>query len=366
MPGISRAEMGIIIPSPPQIAASSYILEDFDSGQVIAQKKSDQKVPPASLTKIMTTYVAFNEIENGHIDLDDLVTVSEKAWRTPGSRMFIEVNKQVKIEELLKGVIIQSGNDASVSLAEHIAGDELAFADLMNHYAQQLGMEDSHFVNSTGLPDPEHYTTAKDLILLTREVIKKYPDFYELYAEKEYTFNGIKQPNRNRLLWRDPSVDGLKTGHTEEAGYCLVASAKREQMRLISIVMGANSDEARASESQSLLNYGFRFYKTYRLYEGKQSLTKTQIWKGETEELDLGLEEDLYVTIPRRHYKDLKANINIDKEIHAPVAAGQVFGSVNVKLADEELMEKPLVAMSAVARGGFMKRMFDRVLLLFN
>ncbi|MGZ8164969.1 MAG: D-alanyl-D-alanine carboxypeptidase family protein [Methylobacter sp.] len=356
----------ILTPPAPLVAASSYILQDYNTGKVLAENNADAKVAPASLTKIMTVYVVFRELGNGHLHLEDNVTISKKAWQTSGSRMFIEVNNQIKVEDLLKGVIIQSGNDASVALAEHVAGNELTFADMMNQHAERLGMTNTHFVNADGLPLPDHYTTARDLAILTRALIKEFPDYYRWFSQKEFTFNKITQQNRNKLLWRDETVDGVKTGFTDEAGYCLVASALRDNMRLISVVMGTKSVNVRANENQNLLNYGFRFFETHRLYQGKTSLTEARIWKGDTNNLQLGLAEDLFVTIPRRHYNDLKAVINIDKNITAPVKEGQKLGSVNVALKDEVLANQDLIALKPVDKGSIFQRLYDEALLLVN
>jgi D-alanyl-D-alanine carboxypeptidase (penicillin-binding protein 5/6) len=363
----SHAEGEIKIPAPPRLAASSYFLQDFDSGRILAERNADEVLPPASLTKIMTVYIAFRELSNNRLNLDDMVTISEKAWRTPGSKMFIEVNKQVKVEDLLKGIIIQSGNDASVAIAEHIAGDEHTFAELMNQQAQRLGMHSTHFMNATGLPVPDqHYTTARDLALLTRAVIKEFPEYYRWDSVKEFTFNNITQKNRNILLWRDESVDGVKTGHTEEAGYCLIASAKREQMRLISVVLGTKSKSARANESQTLLNYGFRFYDTHKLYDADTELTTARVWKGASDTLSLGVAEDLYVTISRRHYKEMKAATSVDVKIMAPVKQGDQLGVVNVTLRDETVRSMPLVALNAVEKGSFLQRTYDSALMLIK
>ncbi len=349
----------VLIPPAPTVAASSFYLSDHQSGRILAERNSDKKLPPASLTKIMTVYVVCRELQNGHLTLDEKATVSKKAWQTPGSRMFIEVNKQVSIEALLKGVIIQSGNDASVALAEHVAGDESTFASLMNQHAQRLGMSNTHFRNSTGLPMDDHYTTARDLAILTRAMINEFPEYYQWYAQREMTFNGIKQQNRNRLLRRDDSVDGVKTGHTEAAGYCLVASALRNDMRLISVVMGTASENARANESQSLLNYGFRFFETHKLYSAKEGLLETRVWKGDKKQLSVGISEDLYVTVPRRHFKDLKAETRVDAKIVAPVSAGQQVGTLNVSLAGDVMISKPLIAKSAIGKGGVLQRLYD-------
>lgn len=356
----------ILIPASPQVAAKSFFLQDANSGKVLAENNADLKLAPASLTKIMAVYVVFSELRNGHLSLDEMVTISENAWKTPGSRMFVEVNKQVSIEDLLKGVIIQSGNDASVALAEHVAGDEATFAALMNQHAKRMGMQNTNFTNSMGLPDPDHYTSARDMATLTRALIKEFPEHYAWHAQKEFTYNNITQQNRNKLLWRDESVDGVKTGHTEDAGFCLVASAKRNDMRLISVVMGTKSANARANENQTLLNYGFRFFETHKLYNSHESLTKTRIWKGDKNNLELGLADDLYVTIPRRHYNDLKAEISVDKKISAPVSEGQPVGKVNVSLAGETVSEQPLIALSTVGKGNFFQRIYDEALLLLQ
>jgi len=351
------------VPAPPSVAASGHLLIDFDSGYVLAENNADQRLEPASLTKIMTAYVVMKEIQAGQVTLQDQVLVSKKAWRTPGSRMFIEVGKKIALEDLLKGMIIQSGNDASVALAEHIAGSEETFANLMNDHARRLGMVNTHFVNSTGLPDEQHYTTPRDIARVTRATIREFPDMYQWYATREFTFNNIKQHNRNKLLWRDDAVDGVKTGHTEAAGFCLVASAVKDGMRLISVVMGTSSEDARASESQSLLNYGFRFFETHRLYGAGEQLATTRVWKGSQEQLRLGLTRDLYITIPRGQYQNLNAGMRIEPKIIAPVTSGQPLGKVNIALAGETIVEDDLVALDAVAEGGLMQTAKDTVLL---
>lgn len=361
--GIASASAKILVPDPPQVAGSSFILEDFNSGQVLAQKEADLRVEPASLTKVLTVYVIFNELKKGRLKLDDLVTISDNAWRTEGSRMFVDVNKQVKVEDLLQGVIIQSGNDASVALAEHIAGDEATFASMMNQHAARLGMTNSHFTNSMGLPHPDHYSTARDLAKLAKAVIKEFPEYYRWDSQKEFTYNKITQPNRNLLLWRDPSVDGVKTGHTEAAGYCMIASAKRNDMRLISVVMGTASALKRASESQSLLTYGFRFYETHRLYTAQQVLNESKIWKGDSNTVGLGFPEDFYVTVPVRRFNDLKATITVDQIIMAPVAAGTPIGKVSFTLSGEPYYEVPLVTLKSVGVGSFLQRIYDEILM---
>ena len=356
----------ITTPPAPTIAASAYILQDFHTGKVLAENNADAKLAPASLTKIMTVYVVFRELSNGHLHLGDMATISEKAWKTSGSRMFIDLGNQVKIEDLLQGVIIQSGNDASVALAEHVAGDEATFADMMNQHAARLGMTNSHFKNSDGLPVEDHYTSARDLAILTTALIKEFPDYYRWFSQKEFTFNKITQHNRNQLLSRDESVDGVKTGFTDDAGYCLVASALREDMRLISVVMGAKSANARANENQTLLNYGFRFFESHRLYEGKKPLNEARIWKGASKTIPLGLGEDLYATIPRRQYPDLKAVINVDKKITAPVKEGAKLGSVKVTLKDELIIDKDLVALQTVEQGNIFQRLADSAMLMME
>ncbi len=356
----------ISVPPPPTIAAKAYILQDFHTGKVLAENNADARLAPASLTKIMTVYVVFKELGSGRLHLEDMATISEKAWKTSGSRMFIELGNQVKVEDLLKGVIIQSGNDASVALAEHVAGNEDTFADMMNQHATRLGMTNSHFKNADGLPMEDHYTSARDLAILTTALIKEFPDYYRWFSQKEFTYNNITQHNRNSLLSRDESVDGVKTGFTDDAGYCLVASALREDMRLISVVMGAKSANARASENQTLLNYGFRFFESHRLYEGKKPLNEARIWKGASKTIPLGLAEDIYATIPRRQYKDLKAVINVDKKITAPVAEGAKLGSVKVTLNDEVIVDKDLVALKAVDQGNIIQRLTDSVMQMME
>ncbi len=354
------------IPDPPALNATSYFLVDFDSGRVLAEKDPDKHVEPASITKLMTAYLVDKAIADGDITLDEMVTISEKAWRMKGSKMFVEVGKQVAVEELLKGLIIQSGNDASVALAEHIAGSESAFAGYMNHQAQLLGMDNTNFVNATGWPHENHYSSARDIATLTQAAIREFPESYRYYKEREYTFNKIRQFNRNRLLWRDETVDGVKTGHTESAGFCLVASAERDDMRLISVVLGADSDKARTQSSQSLLNYGFRFYETHKLYRADEALKTARIWYGEQEQVSLGVGKDIYITIPRGRYRDLDASMEIDQEISAPIARGQQLGQVNIKLDDELMLSEDIVAMQDVAEGSLFVRAMDSVKLMFR
>ncbi|MES9941250.1 MAG: D-alanyl-D-alanine carboxypeptidase family protein [Candidatus Thiodiazotropha sp. 6PLUC2] len=351
------------LPAPPEVSATGYLLVDFHSGKILAERNSDKRLEPASLTKIMTAYTIFRELQQGNINLEDTVLVSEKAWRTPGSRMFIEVGKRVKMLDLIKGMIIQSGNDACVALAEHIAGSESTFAELMNNHAQRLGMVDTHFMNSTGLPHKNHYTTAADISKVARATIHEFPEYYQWYKEKSFLFNNIEQHNRNKLLWRDSSVDGMKTGHTEGAGYCLVASAMKENMRLVSVIMGTKSEEARAQASQSLLNYGFRFYETHQLYAAGEALNRVRIWKGARDKLPLGLSEDLNVTIPRHQYKNLDANLEIEPKIMAPVQEGQSLGKVMVTLNGEPVTSATLIALKTIPEGNLWQQIKDSALL---
>ncbi len=354
------------IPDPPALNADSYFLMDFDSGRVLAEKDADKRVEPASITKLMTAYLVDKAIADGDVKLDDLVTISEKAWRMKGSKMFIEVGKQISVEDLMKGLIIQSGNDATIALAEHIAGSETAFAGYMNHQAEVLGMTNSRFENATGWPTEGHYSTAHDIAILTQAVIRDFPETYRIYKEKEYTFNSIRQFNRNRLLWRDNSVDGVKTGHTEAAGYCLVASAIRGDMRLISVVLGADSDKARTQNSQSLLNYGYRYFETHLLYSANETLQTARIWYGDQEQIALGVENDIHITIPRGRYRDLQASMEIDSEINAPVTRGREMGVVNVKLDDELIVSENIVAIHAVNDGGLLVKALDSIKLMFK
>jgi D-alanyl-D-alanine carboxypeptidase (penicillin-binding protein 5/6) len=354
------------VPAAPQLGAKSYILVDFNSDRILVEQNADMRVEPASITKLMTAYVVFSELDQGKITLEDTVPVSERAWRTGGSRMFIDPTMQVTVEDLIRGMVIQSGNDASVALAEFLAGSEEAFASLMNHYAEQLGMSNTHFMNATGLPDPDHYTTARDIAVLSAATIRDFPDYYSWYSEKEFTFNGIRQHNRNTLLWRDPAIDGLKTGHTEAAGYCLAASALRDGMRLVSTVMGSSSESNRATESQTLLNFGFRFFETVQLYQAGTELAKARVWKGVSEEVTLGLSEPLFVTIPRGRYDELDAQVQINPELSAPFEAGQVVGIINVQLGEELIASRDLVTLSAVEEAGFFGSAWDSMKLWVN
>ncbi|HIE40364.1 MAG TPA: D-alanyl-D-alanine carboxypeptidase [Thiomicrorhabdus sp.] len=355
-----------VIPSPPSIAAKSYLLIDFHSGHVLASKNAHERVEPASLTKIMTGYVVINELKNDNISMDDMVTISHKAWKMPGSKMFIEVGKQVSVRDLIKGMVIQSGNDASVALAEMVAGSEEVFAQLMNKYATTIGMTNTNFVNATGLPHKDHYTSAHDLALLTKALITEFPEEYKWYSEKKFTFNGITQYNRNKLLWQDPTVDGLKTGHTSSAGYCLVASALRDETRLMSILLGATGAEKRVQETQKLLNYGFRFFETHKLYSAGQRLNDAVVWEGTRDLIGIGTAQDLYVTIPRGQYKNLVIESSVQPELKAPIQKGQELGSIHISLSDNIIAERPLVALSEVEEGSFFKKLFDQIKLFIN
>lgn len=355
-----------LIPDAPTVDARGYILVDYHSGHILAERNADERLEPASLTKMMTAYVVFNELRAGQFQLSDTVRVSKKAWRMPGSRMFIEVGTSVSVEELLKGTIIQSGNDSSVALAEHVAGSEETFAALMNEHARNLGMHGTNFVNATGLPDANHYSTARDLARLASVLIHEFPEYYAWYSEKEYSYGGITQGNRNLLLYRDNTVDGFKTGHTESAGYCLVASAKRGDMRLISVVMGTKSEGARANESQKLLNYGFRFFETHKLYDAAQPLKAMRVWKGAHETVQLGLTDPLYITVPRGQYNKLSASLSVENGIVAPTHKGQNLGAVNIRLGDQVLAERPLIALEDVAEGSLWQRLYDNVRMMFD
>jgi D-alanyl-D-alanine carboxypeptidase (penicillin-binding protein 5/6) len=363
---ISTANAAVPIPAAPKVAAKNYILVDANSGRVLAEKEADVQVEPASITKLMTSYVIYNELDAGRLSMDDMVTISEKAWRMGGSRMYVEVDKQVSVHDLMKGLIIQSGNDATVALAEHIAGTERAFVDLMNQYAAKLGMTNTYFANSTGWPAEGHLTSARDISKLALAVIQEFPEHYAWYKEKVFTYNNIKQYNRNKLLWSDDSVDGIKTGHTESAGYCLVASAVRSDMRLISVVLNTESEKTRASVSQSLFNYGFRFFETHKLYAAGEVLNRSRVWKGESEKVSLGLLKDLYITIPRGSYGQLEAVMDVDANIVAPLDKGSQHGAVRVNLAEEEMLQTPLVALESVGEGSMFQIAKDHILQLFN
>lgn len=355
-----------IIPPAPSVAASSYLLTDAETQKVLVEHNIHEPLPPASLTKIMTAFIAAVELDAGRIGLQDQVPISVRAWQTPGSRMFVREGTAVPLNDLLHGVIIQSGNDASVAIAEHIAGSESAFADMMNQQAAQLGMTMTHYQNATGLPAPDHYTTAWDLALLTRELINRFPEHYAIYSDRSFVFNDIEQPNRNRLLWRDRTVDGVKTGHTEEAGYCLVASALRDNMRLISVVMGTDSEEARMRESQKLLSYGFRYFETQKVYDAEAPLRTADVWYGSDGSVELGVADDVYVTIPRGSYEEIEAELEVPKVIEAPLAEGQALGELRLGLHGETIYRAPLVALAPVEEAGIFTRLGHGIYLFFS
>ncbi|RDI45142.1 D-alanyl-D-alanine carboxypeptidase family protein [Aquicella lusitana] len=348
-------------PGTPKIDATGYILIDANSGKILAQKEADTRMPPASLTKLMSLYIISSALKNGQIHMEDKVRISTKAWKTEGSRMFVKVGDEVPLKDLIQGIIVASGNDATVALAEHIAGTEETFTNMMNQQAKLLGMNNSHFTDSTGLPNQDHYSTPHDLAILTQAYIKNFPEDYGFYSEKWFTYNGIRQPNRNRLLWRYQYADGLKTGHTSEAGYCLVASAKKDGMRLISVVMGAPNDQARTEDSIRLMTYGFRFFETHKLYNASTPLVKARVWKGEKTETPLGLTEDLYVTVPTGQYKRLQATLALNNPIKAPIVKGHAYGTVNIMLNNQVVASKPLVALDSNPQGGLLRRLTDSV-----
>lgn len=354
-----------LIPSPPQLAAKGYLLLDANSGKVIVEHQADKQLEPASLTKMMTAYVASHELRAGNIAMTDQVRVSKKAWKMGGSKMFIRVGTEVSVDELLHGIIIQSGNDASVAMAEHIAGAEDAFVQIMNHHAGLLGMQDTQFHNAHGWPADGHVTTARDMATLARAIIDAYPEHYVLYKIKSYTYNGITQQNRNRLLWQDPSVDGLKTGHTKAAGYCLVASAMKGDMRLIAVVMGARSEEARARETRKLLAYGFRYYETVQPYPVGEAISEARVWGGAGDSIQMGLRDALYVTVPRGRVGELTASVELGGTIKAPVEKGVTLGKLQLSLDEAVISEQPLVGLVHVEQGGFFRRAWHAVKLFF-
>lgn len=357
-------------PSPPSIAAKSFILLDADSNRVLAESNADERLAPASLTKLMTSYVLSYELEQGHVHNDDLVLISKGAWtQNPAfkdsSLMFIQVGTRVKLHDLHQGIVVSSGNDATVAVAEYLAGSEEAFADVMNQHAKELGLTNTHYVNSHGLPDPQHYTTARDLATLSQAIIR-FPNEYSLYKEQEFTYNNIHQLNRNGLLKRDPSVDGLKTGHTEEAGYCLVSSAKRDGMRLITVVLGTDSIATRERETEKLLAYGFRYFEDIQLYKAGAQVAQPKIWGGDKATIKIGVDKDIALTIPRGKREALQAVMNVDKYLHAPFTQGQAVGEMVVTLDGQEVLKQPLVALEGVGQGGIFGRIWDSLVLFFT
>ncbi|MCC9000433.1 MAG: D-alanyl-D-alanine carboxypeptidase [Candidatus Contendobacter sp.] len=354
------------IPPPPQVPVRGYILMDHQSGNILADLKSDERMEPASITKLMTAYVIYKALKTGKIHLNDQVTISEKAWRTQGSKMFIKIGSQVSVEDLLMGMVVQSGNDATVALAEHVAGSEETFAKLMNQEAERLGMKNSHFTNAPGLPDPNHYMSARDIAILTRALIQDFPDQYPRYSVRSFKYNNIEQQNRNRLLLTDASVDGVKTGHTESAGYCLVSSAKRNDTRLIGVVLGAAKEKERFQASQALLNYGFSFFESRKLHDANTPIVMARIWKGQANQLPLGVTQPLYVTVPKGQAPQVSTTTTVQPTIIAPAQKDQPFGEIVVKLGDQEVSKTPLVALQDVPESGWFGRMIDSILLFFH
>lgn len=366
IPVASQQLQPTFTPGVPKLDATGYILIDATSGKILAEKDSGIRMPPASLTKLMSMYIISAAVKNGQIHLDDKVRISTKAWKTEGSRMFVKAGDEVPLNELLQGIVVVSGNDATVAVAEHIAGTEESFTSMMNQQAQLLGMKNSHFMDSTGLPNPEHYSTAHDLAILTQAYIKNFPEEYSLYSEKWFSYGGIKQPNRNRLLWRYQYADGLKTGHTSEAGYCLVSSAKKDGMRLIAIVLGEPNDAARTEDSIRLLTYGFRFFETHKLYNSHSPLVQARVWRGTSSEVPLGLTDNLYVTVPTGQYKRLQATLDLQNPLKAPIVKGKPYGTVNIKLNDQIIASKPLIALENNEKGGLLRRAADTVKYNFH
>lgn len=362
----SSANAQISAPPPPDISARGYLLMDADSGRVLASKNEDESLEPASITKLMTAYAVFRALRSGQISLDDTVRVSEKAWRTPGSRMFIEVGTQVAVKDLLPGMIVQSGNDASVALAEHVGGTEEIFAQIMNQLADELGMTATRYFNSTGLPAEGHVTSARDIARLATALIQEFPDYYRWYSQREYTYNGITQANRNALLWRDDSVDGMKTGYTEAAGYCLVASAERDGMRLISVVLGTRSPAARTNESNALLNYGFRFFETRKLWEAGEAIADARVWKGEVNATQLVVREPVFATIPRGTLDNLENRVELAGNLIAPLDPGTPIGTVEALLEGKPIASARLYSADAVPPAGLLGAAWDELLLWFE
>lgn len=350
----------------PAIAARGYLLLDFHSGQAIAQANANERMEPASLTKLMTAYLTFAALRQEHLHLKQTLPVSERAWRAEGSRMFIQLNAPVMVEDLIRGMIVQSGNDACIALAEGISGSEETFVQRMNEQAQKFGMKNTHFMNVTGLPHPQHYTTAFDLSILARAIIRDFPEYYAYYSIKEFKYNNISQPNRNRLLWLDPTVDGMKTGHTESAGYCLITSARRDSRRLIAVVLGTASESARAAESQKLLNYGFQFYDTHRIYEKGQVVATLPVWKGSQNILKAGVDQDVYISLPKGQYPFLKAAMVSKQPLLAPLAVNDQMGTIKLTLGDQPFAEYPLRALENIPIANIFKRGLDSIKLMLK
>jgi D-alanyl-D-alanine carboxypeptidase (penicillin-binding protein 5/6) len=362
---IGVATQAQTIPPPPQMPVRGYVLMDHQSGNLLADLKGEERMEPASITKLMAAYVIYQALASGKIRLEDRVTISERAWRTPGSKMFVKVGSQVPVEDLLMGIVVQSGNDATVALAEYVAGSEETFAKLMNQEAERLGLTNSHFVNASGLPDPNHYMSARDIAVLTRALIRDFPEHYARYSVRSFKYNNIEQQNRNRLMLQDPTVDGVKTGHTQSAGYCLVASAKRDDTRLISVVLGSERERERFQASQALLNYGFSFFESRKLYDADTAIVESRIWKGQENRLPLGVAYPLYVTVPRGQVPQVSTTTTVQPRIVAPAQKGQVFGEIAVRLGEQEVSRTPLVALREVPESGWFGRMIDAILLFF-
>lgn len=354
------------IPEQPSLATEAYILINYDNGKVLVEKNSEQKLEPASLTKMMTMYVVDHEIKAGRLSLNEEVIVSKQAWQAIGSRMFLNPNSKVKVSDIIKGIIIQSGNDASIAISEHIAGTEAAFASLMNNYAATLGMNNSHFVNATGLPDPNHYTTAKDLAILAKAIIKEHPDSYSIYSQKSFVYNNIEQNNRNKLLWRNPLVDGIKTGQTDNAGYCLAVSGIKDNTRLIAVLLGAKTDNIRTSDANKLLTWGFRFFVSHKIYQKDTVLESTRIWGGNNKTVNIGLPNDVYLSLLKNDISKVTASLSIPKLIKAPLSKGEVLGSYVVKLKDEIIAEYPVISLDTIKKGNLLNRIFDKISMYYN
>ena len=355
-----------LTPIAPSVNAKAYLLMDANSGNILAGENVDERVPPASLTKMMTSYVISMALKEGRIHLEDLVTISEAAWKTGGSKMFVKVGDKVPVRDLMQGIIVDSGNDACVAMAEYVAGSQESFVGLMNQEAARLGMSHTHFVDVDGLPDPNHYSTAHDMASLARALVLDFPEDYKWYSQKWFAYNGIKQPNRNRLLWRDADVDGIKTGHTNDAGFCLVASGQKNGMRLISVVMGAPSDAMRAQDSQKLLTYGFRFFQSQKIYTADTKLATPRVWFGQSSQINVGLARDLYATLPAGQNKAPTTTMTFTSNLQAPIKKGDVVGQVNVVLNDKPIASAPLIALENVAKGGLWRSLVDKTSLLFH
>jgi D-alanyl-D-alanine carboxypeptidase (penicillin-binding protein 5/6) len=362
----TQSQQPIFTPGVPNIDAKGYILIDASSGNVLAEKNADEHMAPASLTKLMTLYIISTELKNGIIRLDDKVRISTKAWRTGGSRMFIKAGDDVTIKDLMQGIIVASGNDATVAMSEHIAGTEEAFVNMMNTQAKNLSMNNSHFIDSTGLPNPQQYSTPRDLAKLAQAITQQFPEDYRLFSQKWFNYNGIRQPNRNRLLWQFQYADGLKTGHTDDAGYCLVASAVRNGTRLISVIMGAPSDQARSEDSIRLLTYGFRFFETHKVYNAPSTLALARVWKGQNKAVPVGLANDFYITLPVGQYKNIQTTIQLNDPLKAPIAKGEVCGTLLITVNNHLVASQPLVALENNAKGGIWRRVNDSFSFSFN